>query len=610
MGIVDEDVVKVRESTDLVALVGEHLALKRVGRRYQGLCPFHGEKSPSFSVNPELGFYYCFGCHAKGDAITFVREIEHTDFVGTVEYLAHKAGIALRYTDRNEGEHRKKRAALLEAMRAAVDWYHARLLDAPDAAAARGYLRSRGFDGETVRTYQLGWAPEGWDELSKALPFAPKVLVDAGLAYLNQRQRPTDTFRGRVLFPIFDPQGDAVGFGGRILPGAQGPKYKNSPESKLYDKSKVLYGLNWHKGGIVERDEAVVCEGYTDVIGFARAGVPRAVATCGTALTEEHVRLLKRFAHRVVLAFDADAAGLAAAERFYEWEKSYELEVLVADLPAGVDPGELAQNDPARLVAAVDGAKPFLRFRVDRVLGAAHLDSAEGRARAAEAAVAVIAEHPNELVRDQYLMELADRCRIDVDRLRERARGGGAPMTPRPGSGHRAQTARPQRDGGGRGRGADPTAGGPGRTELLALRMAVHEPGEVADLLDEVLFTDPIALGVFRALAAAPTFHDALELADPAAAELLQQLAVEEPEGEPEEVAALLVEEAVRREIAGLEAQARRSDDPLRYAADMAEAKLQVERLREPVTRLDAAKQLLGWLHDMAAGADMGEHPT
>src|SRR5262245_2565786 len=197
MGILDEDVVKVRESTDLVALVSEHLALKRVGRRYVGLCPFHDEKTPSFSVNAELGFFYCVGCHAKGDAITFVREIEHLDFVAAVERLAHKAGITLRYTDAGEGEGRKQRAKLVEAMAAAVDWYHARLLEAPDAAAARSYLRSRGFDGETVRQYRLGWAPDAWDELVKALDFPPKVLVDAGLAYFNQRQRPTDNFRAR-----------------------------------------------------------------------------------------------------------------------------------------------------------------------------------------------------------------------------------------------------------------------------------------------------------------------------------------------------------------------------------------------------------------------------
>lgn len=591
MGILDEDVVKVRESTDLVALVSEHLALKRVGRRYVGLCPFHGEKTPSFSVNAELGFYYCFGCQAKGDAITFVREIEHLDFVAAVERLSHKAGITIRYSDANEGEGRKQRAKLVEAMAAAVDWYHQRLLEAPDAAAARGYLRSRGFDGDAVRQYRIGWAPDAWDELVKALEFPPKALVDAGLAYFNQRQRPTDSFRARVLFPIYDAQGDPVAFGGRVMPDGQGPKYKNSPETKLYDKSKVLYALNWHKASIVSSDEAIICEGYTDVIGFARAGLDRAVATCGTALTEEHVRLLKRFAKRVVLAFDADAAGQAAAERFYEWEKSYDLEVHVADLPAGVDPGELAQKDPERLVAAIEGAKPFLRFRFDRVLGRSALDTPEGRARAARAALEVIREHPDVLVRDQYLMELADRCRIDVDRLRD---GSLAAPTPASGASARDRGRRPEP--------AAPRAARPDSPEMQALRVAVHDPEPVAALLDEMLFDDPVALGAFRALASAPTFHDAIEQADPAAAELLQQLAVEEPEGEPEEAAARLIEEGVRREVARLEADARQhntQEHMARVSPDVSMAKLQLERMREPSSRLDAAGQLLGWLHEM-----------
>jgi DNA primase len=309
MGIEDDDIARVRQASDIVAVISEHVALKRVGRRWQGLCPFHAEKSPSFSVNQEEGLYYCFGCSAKGDVITFVREIEHLDFVGAVEKLAGRAGVTLHYTDRDQGESRRKRARLLEALERAVDWYHERLLGSPDAAKARGYLRSRGLDGDDVRQYRIGWAPEGWDELAKALKVPDAVFVDAGLGFLNRRNRQTDAFRGRVLFPIFDAQGAPVGFGGRILPGGDGPKYKNSAESAVYAKSKVLYGLNWVKANIVSADEAIVCEGYTDVIGFAKADVPRAVATCGTALTDEHVRLLRSFARRIVLAFDADAAG-------------------------------------------------------------------------------------------------------------------------------------------------------------------------------------------------------------------------------------------------------------------------------------------------------------
>ena len=197
-----------------------------------------------------------------------------------------------------------------------------------------------------MRAFRVGWAPEGWDTMVKALRLPDDVAKDTGLARLNRHDRQIDAFRGRILFPIFDANGDAVGFGARVMPGGEGPKYLNTPETSLYQKSKLLYALNWSKARIVNDDRAIVCEGYTDVIGFARAGLPAAVATCGTALTEEHVRLLRRYARRLVLAFDADAAGQAAAERFYQWERDHEIEVAVADLPPGVDPADLAGLRP------------------------------------------------------------------------------------------------------------------------------------------------------------------------------------------------------------------------------------------------------------------------
>ena len=199
--------------------------------------------------------------------------------------------------------------------------------------------------------------------MARALRLPDDVLVDTGLGFLNRRGGQTDAFRGRLLFPIFDANGDPVAFGGRVLPGGEGPKYKNSSGSAIYDKSKVLYGLNWAKADVVNADEVVVCEGYTDVIGFAAAGVPRAVATCGTALTIDHLRTLQKFARRVVLAFDADAAGQDAAARFYQWERDLDLDIAVAALPVGVDPGDLAQSDPERaLQGAVADAVPVPRL--------------------------------------------------------------------------------------------------------------------------------------------------------------------------------------------------------------------------------------------------------
>ena len=368
MGIVDDDIVAVREATDIVGVITKYTQLRRVGQRWVGLCPFHAEKTPSFNVNQELGLYRCWGCQVRGDVITFLREVEHLDFVGAVELLAGWAGITLRYSDKGEGETRKRRARLVKAMEQAVDWYHERLLSAPDAAVARKYLHERGLSGDEVRAFRIGWAPDEWQALVRALKLPDDVIRDTGLGFLNRNDRQTDAFRGRILFPIFDANGDAVGFGGRVMPGAEGPKYKNTPETALYQKSKLLYALNWSKARIVTDDRAIVCEGYTDVIGFARAGLPAAVATCGTALTTDHVKLLRRYARKLVLAFDADSAGQAAAERFYQWEKEHDLEVTVADLPPGVDPADLAGSDPGRLAASVEAAVPFLKFRVDRVL--------------------------------------------------------------------------------------------------------------------------------------------------------------------------------------------------------------------------------------------------
>jgi DNA primase len=600
MGIEDDDIGRVRDASDIVAVVSEHVQLKRVGRRFVGLCPFHGEKSASFSVNQEAGLYYCFGCRASGDVITFVREIEHLDFVGAVEKLAGKAGVALRYTNQGESEGRKRKAKLTAAMRAAVEWYHERLLAAPDAASARGYLRSRGLTGDEVRRYQLGWAPEGWDELSRSLKLPSDVLIDSGVARLNRFNKPTDVFRARVLFPIFDVNGDPVAFGGRVLPGTDGAKYINSSESDIYAKSKTLYGLNWSKADIVAADQAIVCEGYTDVIGFASAGIGRAVATCGTSLTDQHFQALKSYAHQIVLAFDADAAGQNAAERFYAWERQYDIGVSVAALAPGVDPADLARSDPEGLRAAVAGAVPFLGFRVNRALNAGAMATPEGRARAAEAALAVIAEHPSDLVRDQYLMEVASRTQIDPERLRAdatRRRNSPAARTPTvsgagPGAG-RGKTLPVDRVGRGR---SDRRPPARENAEMEALRLLIINPDAIRVWLHDVMFADDRALASYRALVHTGAVREAIEAAEPGAAELLQRLAAEDSEADPADVVDLLIAAASRRELAEFESQARLGDDPLAFAADTGWVKLRLEELQESGSREGAREQLLAWL--------------
>ncbi|MEY2420864.1 MAG: primase [Acidimicrobiaceae bacterium] len=573
MGIVDDDIVRVREAANLRDVVSQYVQLKRVGRRWVGLCPFHAEKTGSFNVNEENGLFKCFGCGKGGDAITFMREIEHLDFVDAVEWLANKSGITLRYTEKREDEGRKRRSRLIDAMAKAVEWYHQRLLTDDDAGRARGYVRSRGLDGDVVRQYRIGWAPEGWDTLARALRLPDDVLVDTGLGFLNRRGGQTDAFRGRLLFPIFDANGDPVAFGGRVLPGGEGPKYKNSSGSAIYDKSKVLYGLNWAKADVVNADEVVVCEGYTDVIGFAAAGVPRAVATCGTALTIDHLRTLQKFARRIVLAFDADAAGQDAAARFYQWERDLDLDIAVAALPVGVDPGDLAQSDPAALQAAVADAVPFLGFRVGRALDAAVLGSPEGRARAAETALGVIAEHPSELVRDQYVMQVAERCRIDPEQLRARLRAPGAKRVAVDRS-----TAVASR------------VWLPEGPEVNALLALIHEPDAVDPLLmmdtklTASMFADLKNLAAFNALASTASLHEAIEAADAGASELLLRLSVAELDGEPEDAVVGLVREAARRTVV-------RSKDAI--PLDVHQALLDIN---EPNTKRAAINELLTWL--------------
>ncbi|MHB1781685.1 MAG: DNA primase [Acidimicrobiales bacterium] len=582
MAIPDEDVAQVRAATDMVALVGEQTALKRVGRRYVGLCPFHSENSGSFSVNAEEGLYYCFGCQASGDAISFVRAVEGCDFVEAVERLAARAGIAIRHDDEGAPAQHGRRKQLYDVLAAAAAFYHERLLTARDAGGARQYLRARGYDGAVVRQFRLGYAPAGFDELVRALHLPTGLLVEAGLAF-DGRERGRDAFRERIIFPIFDPGGRPIALGGRVLPPElrtsdrdPGPKYRNSPESSVYQKRRTLYGLNWAKQDMVRAGEAVVCEGYTDVIGFFRAGVPRAVATCGTSLTEEHLRLLANFAKRVVLAFDADSAGQNATARIYEWERRHSLELAVAILPAGSDPAELAGSDPDGLANAVRDARPFLAFQVERAIGASDLGSPEGRSRAAESALARVAEHPSELVRDQYLVEIADRTHHDPERLRplletlrraspvgpSGSKRGGAARRPdstraaaeplpsddwpayddpggdgsstsspvsdvgRPPSGDARQSRRgsgPDEAVPRTGRGRRPRAS---RAGLDGLALAVHRPVEVAELFDAVLFTDPLQREAFEVLASASELHEAIAASAPSVADLLLRIAV------------------------------------------------------------------------------------
>ena len=599
VAIAEADIERLRETVSIVDTVQAYLALRRVGRAWVGLCPFHAEKTGSFNVREETKRYKCFGCGASGDVFRFIQDIEHVDFVGAVEHLAAKAGVSLTYTTAGQGRDRQHRKSLVELVDRAAAWYHERLLSAPDARGARDYLRSRGITGDVARSFRLGWAPDDWDALVRALGVPVERLAEVGLAFINKRGRPQDSFRARVMFPIFSETGDAVAFGGRVLPGSDDPaKYKNSTETPIYAKSRTLYGLNWAKQEITAADEVVVCEGYTDVIGFHRSGVRRAVATCGTALTEDHVRLLKRFTRSVVLAFDADRAGQGAAERFYEWERKFDVSVRVASFPDGRDPGDLAQTDPDGLLAAVRDAQRFLGFRVQEVLRAGSLASPEDRSRTAQRALAVINEHPDVNVRRIYAGEVAAKVGIPASDLVKSAerRSVSAPAVAVPASRQRENA------------------------EFVAIAMLIFRWDEIAPWMAEELFDGEEARRAFRALAAAAEERSgsvdstedeswrlvgrALELADPDARDLLERAAATDVSSEgsrashdgrsvTEAEALNLIRAAVRRRLVSRTAIV----DPETIRADR-EVRQLLEQLDDPDMSEAAAGELLSWLRD------------
>ncbi len=571
MAIAEDDIQKVRTVATLSDVVSPYAQLRRAGRGQVGLCPFHSERTPSFNVNDETGRYMCFGCGAKGDVFNFVQAMEHLDFIGAVEKLAGKFGIELHYTSGAGSGERKHRKDLQQLMERAVDWYHTRLLESADARAAREYLRARDLAGDVARQFKIGWAPDEWDALSRALDAPAEMLREAGLGFVNKAGRMQDSFRARVMFPIFDETGAAVAFGGRILPGSTDPaKYKNSSETPIYTKSRTLYGMNWAKGNVVKQDRVIVCEGYTDVIGFHKSGLPVAVATCGTALTEEHVRLMKRYARNIVLAFDADSAGQGAAEKFYAWESKYDISVSVAQFPDGQDPGELAQKNPQALETAVAEAVPFLGFRLSRLFDAHPLRSPEVRARVANKAMELINEHPDANVRRLYAGQVASHTGVSASELVKVADKGGNIAT---------AVAAP----------VIQAADGAG---FVALSLLIHEWDAIAPWLIEELFADEPSRDAFRALAEADgQVHAALLLATPEGAEIIERAAVYSADADPYVEARSLIAAAVRREL-----PRRRGDDDLATAQMQRSVRLALDDLAKPDKSTVVAVQLLQWL--------------
>ena len=420
--IADETIERIRERVDIVELISSYLPLKRSGGNYQGLCPFHGEKSPSFNVNPARQIFHCFGCGVGGNSVSFVMKMEGLSFPEAVRRLGSRVGIVVEEEapTAEQSQRREQIARLLRVTEAAATAYERVLLKEPAGGRGRDYLRERGYASETAKLFHLGFAPEQSDFLCKELEAAGVVMSDAeelGLVRSGtSRPGRYDLLRNRLIFPIQDERGRIVAFGGRALGDAQ-PKYLNSPESLLYHKGQILYGLFQAKEAMRRSAEAIVVEGYFDLLALHRAGLTHTVAPCGTALTTEQARLIKRFASRVFLLFDQDSAGQKANQRAMEIFLAEGISPLLVTLDAGDDPDSYLRKQGAEAMRErLAAAQPALEVFIDATLKACG-ESIEGRARGAERVLPLIKLVSSEMERNLYLKALARRTGIDEQLL-------------------------------------------------------------------------------------------------------------------------------------------------------------------------------------------------
>lgn len=408
----DSDIEAVRERTDIVQLVSEYVELKKTGREFRGPCPFHQEKDPSFYVNPAKGVYFCFGCKAHGGIFNFVQEMEGLSFKEAVERLADRIGYQVSYEAATPAdmERRTARERLLRLNQTAADYFSYLLKEAKEGNKAHEYLTGRGFSEQIIEEFHLGYAPPGWDNLSSFLlkkGFAEGEVVTAGLARARSGGEGSghgiyDIFRNRVMFPILDHRGRVVAFGGRRMPDApEGePKYLNSPETPVYRKGHTLYGFFQSRASIQDSQQAIVVEGYTDLLALWQAGIKDVVATLGTALTENHFELLNRFCERACLSFDADRAGMDAALRPLGFWSRFKIEVFVVTLPEGQDPASLVESGGADAFNKVrEAAEPLLDFALRKTIEACDTSTPMGRRKAMERCVPVLSRVSSDAMR-------------------------------------------------------------------------------------------------------------------------------------------------------------------------------------------------------------------
>ncbi|MFI7573868.1 DNA primase [Micromonospora sp. NPDC049497] len=509
----DEDIALVRERTSIAEVISDTVTLRSAGGgNLKGLCPFHDEKSPSFNVSPARNVFYCFGCGVGGDAIKFLMDAEHLSFIDSVERLAARAGIQLRYVESDHTTPRARpqqgqRQRLVAAHAAAVEFYRAQLTTA-GARPAREFLARRGFDRAAAERYGCGFAPDGWDLLTKHLRqqgFTHDELVTAGLSRPARSGSLIDRFRRRLLWPIRDLTGDVIGFGARkLFDDDDGPKYLNTPETPIYKKSHVLYGIDQAKREIAKQGKVVVVEGYTDVMACHLAGVPTAVATCGTAFGADHIGVLRRLlmdtdavAGEIIFTFDGDAAGQKAALRAFDDDQRFVGRTFIAVSPDNMDPCELrlAKGDLA-VRDLVARREPLVDFALRHVIGRHDLDTVDGRVEAMRRAAPLVAKIKDREKRPEYVRKLAGDLGMEIEPVQRAVLAAGNA----PPSGRGAEAApRPAR--------AEPVVDSPqAMVEREALKLALQEPvlaGPMFDTVEAPDYRHPVHVVVREAIAAA-----------------------------------------------------------------------------------------------------------
>ncbi|MEV1332694.1 DNA primase [Micromonospora costi] len=508
----DEDIALVRERTSIADVISETVTLRSAGGgNLKGLCPFHDEKSPSFNVSPARNVWYCFGCGAGGDAIKFLMDADHLSFVEAVERLAARAGLQLRYVESDSAAPRSRpqhgqRQRLVAAHAAAVEFYRSQLTTA-GARPAREFLAQRGFDRAAAERYACGFAPDGWDQLTRHLRqrgFTADELVTAGLSRPARSGSLIDRFRRRLLWPIRDLTGDVIGFGARkLFDDDDGPKYLNTPETPIYKKSHVLYGIDQAKREIAKQGKVVVVEGYTDVMACHLADVPTAVATCGTAFGADHIGVLRRLlldtdavAGEIIFTFDGDAAGQKAALRAFDDDQRFVGRTFIAVSPDNMDPCELrlAKGDLA-VRDLVARREPLVDFALRHVISRYDLDTVDGRVEAMRRAAPLVAKLKDREKRPEYVRKLAGDLGMEIEPVQRAVQAAASAP-----AGREAPAAAPRPA-------AEPAVDSPqSMVEREALKLALQQPvlaGPMFDAVEAAEYRHPVHVAVREGIAAA-----------------------------------------------------------------------------------------------------------